>query len=229
MHKTLHILRNPHDWSEEEKKAASLDAADRIEQWQAWSRDILKWAEEHGLDITSYEAHESGWYRMNDIIERCAKRIEAYGLSLEVQRHIGLPDPVAALAIAVQKIRDLSRDVLHEAEVGGESVFERQADEVVIIDGRLYSQMTDEECAAFVWGDTEEVKTEVCCQRPDRDSPGTICGYPLPCPWHTAIVDLAPDPPTLTIPVTASPPINPLMLQRLKRVANALADEATDG
>ena len=159
MHKTLHILRNPHGWSEEQRQAARLAAADRIEQWQAWSRDILKWAEGHGLDITAYnQDHESGWYRMNDIIERCAKRIEAYGLSLEVQRHIGLPDPVAALAIAVQKIRDLSRDVLHEAEVGdvGESGFERLSDEVVSIDGRLYSHMTDEESAEYIWGGSAE-------------------------------------------------------------------------
>jgi hypothetical protein len=42
------------------------------------------------------------------LIERCAKRVEAYAFSLELQRHIGLPDPVEALLIAAQKVRDLS-------------------------------------------------------------------------------------------------------------------------
>ncbi len=27
------------------------------------------------------------------------------------------------------------------------------------------------------------------CQRPDRDVPGIVCGYPLPCPHHTVFVD----------------------------------------
>lgn len=28
------------------------------------------------------------------------------------------------------------------------------------------------------------------CQRPDRDCPKLKCGYPLPCPYHTATMDL---------------------------------------
>lgn len=27
------------------------------------------------------------------------------------------------------------------------------------------------------------------CQQPDRDVPKLTCGYPLPCPWHTAIIE----------------------------------------
>lgn len=27
------------------------------------------------------------------------------------------------------------------------------------------------------------------CQRPDRHNPDLICGYPLPCPYHTVIVE----------------------------------------
>lgn len=27
------------------------------------------------------------------------------------------------------------------------------------------------------------------CQRPDRDAPRMKCGYPLPCPHHTATMD----------------------------------------
>jgi len=26
------------------------------------------------------------------------------------------------------------------------------------------------------------------CKRPDRDSPKLKCGHPLPCPWHTVVV-----------------------------------------
>ena len=27
------------------------------------------------------------------------------------------------------------------------------------------------------------------CTQPDRDEPGLVCGYPLPCPWHTIMID----------------------------------------
>ncbi len=29
------------------------------------------------------------------------------------------------------------------------------------------------------------------CQRPDRDAPKLVCGYPLPCPWHTGPIAAA--------------------------------------
>lgn len=28
------------------------------------------------------------------------------------------------------------------------------------------------------------------CDEPDRDQPKIKCGYPFPCPYHTAIVDM---------------------------------------
>ena len=28
------------------------------------------------------------------------------------------------------------------------------------------------------------------CRHADLDTPGLICGYPLPCPDHTAVIDL---------------------------------------
>lgn len=28
------------------------------------------------------------------------------------------------------------------------------------------------------------------CTGSDRDVPGLVCGYPLPCPYHTYVVDL---------------------------------------
>lgn len=41
------------------------------------------------------------------------------------------------------------------------------------------------------------------CKHPDNDCPKLICGYPLPCPWHTAIINLGSKPPTITIPITS--------------------------
>ena len=32
-------------------------------------------------------------------------------------------------------------------------------------------------------------KDRTHCTQPDRDVPGIVCGHPLPCPWHTAIVE----------------------------------------
>ena len=29
------------------------------------------------------------------------------------------------------------------------------------------------------------------CNQPDRDEPRMKCGYPLPCPHHTIVVDIA--------------------------------------
>jgi hypothetical protein len=42
------------------------------------------------------------------------------------------------------------------------------------------------------------------CRQPDHDNARLVCGYPLPCPWHTAIVDLGASPPTVTVPTTAN-------------------------
>ena len=42
-----------------------------------------------------------------ETIEACAKRVETYAFSLELQRHMGLPDPVTALEQAACKLRDM--------------------------------------------------------------------------------------------------------------------------
>jgi len=34
------------------------------------------------------------------------------------------------------------------------------------------------------------------CKKPDRDVPKLVCGHPLPCPYHTAIID----PPFIILP-----------------------------
>ena len=62
------------------------------------------------------------------------------------------------------------------------------------------------------------------CQKPDRDFPTLICGYPIPCPYHTVTIDLSPDPPTITIPATLPKAINPKILNKLKRIAKILQD-----
>lgn len=31
------------------------------------------------------------------------------------------------------------------------------------------------------------------CRKPDRDAPNLRCGYPLPCPYHTVVLDLRPE------------------------------------
>ena len=46
-------------------------------------------------------------------------------------------------------------------------------------------------------------KQPLICQQADRDVPKLKCSYPLPCPWHTAIIDLSDEPAELRIPLTA--------------------------
>ena len=58
------------------------------------------------------------------------------------------------------------------------------------------------------------------CQQPDRDEPRMVCGYPLPCPWHTAVVDATKAPPTVTVP--ASNPKAMVAVPRLAQVAEAV-------
>jgi len=42
------------------------------------------------------------------------------------------------------------------------------------------------------------------CKYPDRHNPKLMCGHPLPCPHHTAILHLDKEPPTIEIPATAT-------------------------
>ena len=66
---------------------------------------------------------------------------------------------------------------------------------------------------------------ELRCQRPDRHVPGLICGFPLPCPWHTVTIDVTGEVPTVTIPVARIPPINPQTLELLKDISQAIHEE----
>ena len=72
---------------------------------------------------------------------------------------------------------------------------------------------------------TDSIDKERYCKRGDRDEPSLVCGYPLPCPYHTVIIDTAPDPPTITIPVIPNAPaLNPKTLSMLKKIARAIKD-----
>ena len=63
------------------------------------------------------------------------------------------------------------------------------------------------------------------CNKPDRDGSGTVCGHPLPCPYHTIIIDTTAKPvPTITIPATESKRINQKNLKKLKKISNILKD-----
>lgn len=64
-----------------------------------------------------------------------------------------------------------------------------------------------------------KAKVRLSCKRGDREVPELVCGRLLPCPWHTAIIDLSPTPATVTVPVTATRGINPVMLGLLKQIA----------
>lgn len=66
------------------------------------------------------------------------------------------------------------------------------------------------------------------CKKPDRDFPGLICGFPLPCPYHTVIIDTTAKPvPTITIPATIPKAINQKTLSKLKKIAAILANGDT--
>lgn len=62
-------------------------------------------------------------------------------------------------------------------------------------------------------------KAQLICKRPDHDVPELLCGTPLPCRWHTVIIDTESTPPTVTIPATAAPQMTPNMLGLLKQIA----------
>lgn len=70
--------------------------------------------------------------------------------------------------------------------------------------------------------------TERFCNKPDRDVPEIVCGYPLPCPWHTVTVDANANPPTLTIPVTSPAAIDPKLRDALKEIAQAITEDEAE-
>lgn len=45
---------------------------------------------------------------------------------------------------------------------------------------------------------------QLTCRHPDRDCPKLLCGYPLPCPWHTVTIHADKTPPVIEVPITAT-------------------------
>lgn len=60
------------------------------------------------------------------------------------------------------------------------------------------------------------------CQHPDRDATNLVCGFPLPCPFHTVVADVAKQ--TVTIPINpdASITLAAAAAGRLGEVVQAL-------
>lgn len=59
------------------------------------------------------------------------------------------------------------------------------------------------------------------CQKPDRDVPGIVCGYPLPCPYHTDVV-LEVQPDGQAPEIRTRKPLPPKAVQRLDEIGRAL-------
>ena len=64
------------------------------------------------------------------------------------------------------------------------------------------------------------------CRHPDRDCAKLMCGRPLPCPFHTAIIHADKQPPTVEIPLTATAALEGRHL--LAQVAGAVAQAAKE-
>jgi hypothetical protein len=60
------------------------------------------------------------------------------------------------------------------------------------------------------------------CEQPDRDCPKLMCGHPLPCPWHTAVLHIDKTPPTVEIPSTAKGALQ--SRRKLAEVAEVLGE-----
>ena len=58
------------------------------------------------------------------------------------------------------------------------------------------------------------------CEHGDHDVPTIRCGAPLPCPYHTVIVDTTVDPPTVAEPLMAK--LRPRPLRRVHDIAKAI-------
>lgn len=59
------------------------------------------------------------------------------------------------------------------------------------------------------------------CERPDRDAPKLVCGYPLPCPHHTVVVDIQAR--QVTLPPEVHP--TPRLIQRFGNIIDALEEK----
>jgi hypothetical protein len=68
---------------------------------------------------------------------------------------------------------------------------------------------------------TKSVTEHRMCQKPDRDVPGIKCGYPLPCPYHTVILNTTEEP----LRICHTEPLSTLTQQRLLDIGKALKSD----
>ena len=61
------------------------------------------------------------------------------------------------------------------------------------------------------------------CTQPDRDEPRITCGYPLPCPHHTAVIDLVAGRVTFPAALTV------VAARHVVEIADALGEEESHG
>ena len=61
---------------------------------------------------------------------------------------------------------------------------------------------------------------EGACRRPDRDEPRMVCGYPLPCPHHSMVIDMTEEPTVIAKANHADP--SQKTIRRLREIAKAL-------
>lgn len=62
------------------------------------------------------------------------------------------------------------------------------------------------------------------CRHPDRDVPKLVCGYPLPCPWHTVVIDTTENSTEMDVPVQTDPKAVP----RLAEIAFAVTPDSRE-
>jgi hypothetical protein len=60
------------------------------------------------------------------------------------------------------------------------------------------------------------------CEKSDRDVPGLVCGYPLPCPHHTAVV-MEVRPAGEAPEIRSRVPLPTKTVQRLDQIGRALS------
>lgn len=61
------------------------------------------------------------------------------------------------------------------------------------------------------------------CSKPDRDVPKLVCGYPIPCPYHTVMIELDPEMRGVAAKVSIPDMADPRTAVAATRVARALS------
>ena len=74
-----------------------------VPRWavRRWKRQIAT-----SYDALPEEEKEADKREADRVIEACVNRLETYALSLEISRHIGLPDPVDTVHEAAQRLQE---------------------------------------------------------------------------------------------------------------------------